>query len=131
TGGDAPAQPQLVSPLRSPGRPISLPAALVVTLAGAAVSGFVIGPWAAPVVGLAAAVVLLRPTLRALLTVGAVACVVISGLYVTQLAVRYNFPPGADWPSSFTAVTWVAWLAVALLVVDAVIEHLRSVRRQT
>jgi arabinofuranan 3-O-arabinosyltransferase len=130
-GGDAPVRPQLVSPLRSTGRPLSLQAALVLTLASAAVSGFVIGPWAAPVVGLAVAVVLLRPTLRALLTIGAVACVVISGLYVVQLEVRYRFPAGSDWPSNFSAVTWVAWLAVALLVVDAVIEHLRSIRRQT
>ncbi len=130
-GGDAPARPQLVSPLRSTGRPLSLQASLVVTLASAAVSGFVIGPWAAPVVGLAVAVVLLRPRLRALLTIGAVLCVAISGLYITQLEVRYHFPAGADWPSSFSAVTWVAWLAVALLVADAVIEYLRSVRRQT
>ena len=63
-GGDAPARPQLVSPLRSTGRPLSLQASLVVTLASAAVSGLVIGPWAAPVVGLAVAVVLLRPRLR-------------------------------------------------------------------
>jgi TRAP-type C4-dicarboxylate transport system permease small subunit len=131
TGEEPPARPQLVSPLRSTGRPLSLRGALVVTLASAAVSGFVIGPWAAPVVGLAVAVVVLRPKLRALLTIGAVLCVAISGLYVVQLEVRYNFPAGSDWPSSFSAVTWVAWLAVALLVVDAVIEHLRSIRRQT
>jgi hypothetical protein len=131
TGGDAPVRPQLVSPLRSTGRPLSLQAGLVLTLAAAALSGLVIGPWAAPVVGLAVAVVLLRPALRVLLTIGAVACVAISGLYVTQLEVRYHFPAGADWPSSFSAVTWVAWLAVALLVADAVIEYLRSVRRQT
>jgi TRAP-type C4-dicarboxylate transport system permease small subunit len=131
SGGDAPLRPQLVSPLRSTGRPVSLRAGLVLTLVSAAVSGFVIGPWAAPVVGLAVAVVVLRPTLRALLTIGAVALVVITGLYVTQLEVRYNFPAGADWPSHFSAVTWVAWLAVALLVADAVIEYLRSVRRQT
>jgi TRAP-type C4-dicarboxylate transport system permease small subunit len=131
TGENPPARPQLVSPLRSTGRPLSLRGALVVTLASAAVSGFVIGPWAAPVVGLAVAVVVLRPKLRALLTIGAVLCVAISGLYVVQLEVRYNFPAGSDWPSSFSAVTWVAWLAVALLVVDAVIEHLRSIRRQT
>ncbi|TMM10612.1 MAG: DUF3367 domain-containing protein [Actinobacteria bacterium] len=130
-GGDAPARPQLVSPLRSTGRPLSLQASLVVTLASAAVSGLVIGPWAAPVVGLAVAVVLLRPRLRALLTIGAVLCAAISGLYITQLEVRYHFPAGADWPSSFSAVTWVAWLAVALLVGDAVIEYLRSVHRQT
>jgi hypothetical protein len=60
-----------------------------------------------------------------------VALMAITGLYVTQLEVRYNFPAGADWPSNFSAVTWVAWLAVALLVADAVIEYLRSVRRQT
>jgi hypothetical protein len=77
------------------------------------------------------ALVLLRPSLRALLTIGAVLGVAICGLYITQLEVRYHFPAGADWPSSFSAVTWVAWLAVALLVVDAVIEHLRSVRRKT
>jgi hypothetical protein len=131
TSTDAPVRPQLVSPLKSTGRPISLPASLVLTLASAAVSGFVIGPWAAPVVGLAVAVVLLRPALRVLLTIGAVACVAISGLYVTQLEVRYHFPAGADWPSSFSSVTWVAWLAVALLVADAIIEYLRSIRRQT
>jgi hypothetical protein len=101
------------------------------TLASAAVSGFVIGPWAAPVVALAVAVVLLRPRLRVLLTIGAVACLAISGLYVLQLELRFKFPSGSDWPSNFSSVTWVAWLAVALLMVDAVIEHLRSIRRQT
>jgi hypothetical protein len=131
SGADAPVRPQLVSPLRSTGRPLSLQAGLVLTLASAAVSGFVIGLWAAPVVGLAVAAVVLRPTLRALLTIGAVVLVAITGLYITQLEVRYNFPPGADWPSNFSAVTWVAWLAVALLVADAVIEYLRSVKRQT
>src|SRR5207302_5303724 len=108
SGEGAPVRPQVVSPLRSTGRPLSLRAGLVLTLASAAVSGFVIGPWAAPVVGLAVAVVVLRPTLRALLTVGAVALVAITGLYVTQLELRYNLPAGADWPSSFSAVTWVA-----------------------
>jgi hypothetical protein len=130
-GVDTPVRPQLVSPFRSTGRPVSHQTALVLTLACAAVSGFVIGPWAAPVVALAVAVMLLRPRLRALLTIGAVACLAISGLYVLQLELRYNFPSGSDWPSNFSSVTWVAWLAVALLVVDAVIEHLRSIRRQT
>jgi hypothetical protein len=130
-GTDPPMRPQLVSPFRSTGRPVSLQTGLVLTLASAAVAGLVIGPWAAPVVGLAVAVVLLRPTLRVILTIGAVACVAISGLYVTQLEVRYHFPAGADWPSNFSSVTWVAWLAVALLVADAVIEYLRSIRRQT
>jgi hypothetical protein len=128
---DTPVEPQLVSPIRSTGRPFSRQTALVLMLASAAVSGFVIGLWAAPVVALAVGVVVLRPRLRSVLTIGAVACVAISGLYVVQLELRYHFPSGSDWPSNFSSVTWVAWLAVALLVVDAVIEHLRSIRRQT
>jgi hypothetical protein len=54
-------------------------------------------------------------------------------LYVVAQQARHHYPSVLDWPANFDRVNAVAWLAVLLLVSDAVLEVLQRVqgRRQT
>ncbi|HXY93341.1 MAG TPA: DUF3367 domain-containing protein, partial [Acidimicrobiia bacterium] len=99
--------------------------AVVVAGLGAA---FVSRWWIGAVVGAAALLVLLRPRWRVLLTLGAVACVAGTGLYVLVQEHRYRYPYDFFWVDHFSAAANVAWLAVLLLAADALVEVARSRR---
>ena len=126
-----PLQPELASPLASPGRRLSRRAGMYTTLAAAVIAGLVIGPLAAPVVGAAVALVAFRPGLRWVLTVGAVGGLFVAVAYIVELQVHYSFPTFLDWPEHFQKVAGLSWVVIAFLLADAVLEFLRSRRRQS
>jgi tetrahydromethanopterin S-methyltransferase subunit C len=96
---------------------------------GAIAAGLVIAPLVGLIVGVVLALVVGRPRRRGLLTLCAVGLVAASSLYVLQLQVRYHFPTKIEWPEHFDRVALLPWVAAALLLADAVIDHLRSLRR--
>ena len=124
-----PARPEPWSPMRASGRALSLPAGAVLVGATAVLCGLIIGPWAAIAVGVPAALVVARPRWRGLLGVGAVALLLGCAVYVVQLQYRYRFPTKIEWPDHFSRIGLLPWIGVALVVVDTVVESLRSRRR--
>jgi arabinofuranan 3-O-arabinosyltransferase len=95
---------------------------LLAGVAGLALSRW----WVGLVLAALVVVVLLRPALRAVLTVGACVAVAAVGLYVVVQQYRYRYPYEFFWVEHFDAVTDVAWLAVLLLAADACIELVRA-----
>ncbi len=104
-------------------RPGTTTTALTV-VATLVVFGAVIGP----VVGVALAVVaglaLRVQRSRPLLTIGSPALLVVSLAYIVAKQAVRHLPSGFDWPTYFERVHQVAWAAVALLVLDVVIDRL-------
>ncbi len=96
--------------------------ALVAAVAGITLSRW----WVGLVLGALVLLVLLRPALRAVLTLGACVAVAAVGLYVVVQQYRYRYPYEFFWVEHFDAVTNVAWLAVLLLAADACIELVRG-----
>jgi hypothetical protein len=114
--------PVMVSPSAPsawrPQPPVAVATVALTGLVGAVVIAPAVG------IGLAAAVglVLWRPQWRALLSVGSVALLAGSVLYVLQLQVRYRFPTKIEWPEHFDKVALLPWAALGLLFLNAVFE---------
>ncbi|GAC1312641.1 MAG: hypothetical protein NVSMB12_03040 [Acidimicrobiales bacterium] len=125
-----PVRPEPWSPARPSGRPLEARAGVTLVVATAVLSGLVIGPEAALAVGIPAAIVVGRPRWRGLLGWGAMALLAGCTAYVVQLQYRYRFPTKIEWPDHFSRLGLLPWIAVAWVVVDAVIEALRSRRRR-
>jgi hypothetical protein len=119
------AEPVFASPFVAAGTAPSL-RGLVLGPVLAGVAGAVLARWW---VGAVAAVcvlaVLLRPRLRPLLTIGAPLAVVLTGVYVIVQQYRYHYFSSFEWPTHFERVNDLAWLAVILLLADALVEILR------
>lgn len=91
------------------------------------------GGWALvnPVVGLLLAVASYRALrddrMRRWFVVGAPAMLVAAAGYVVVWQIRYDIPPGFEWPGEFSRAHPLAWLAVLVLVADTVIDRIWSV----
>lgn len=120
-----PVRPLLASPLRWSGRPLRRRTSVAVVVLGAVASAVVVAPVAGLIVGAILAAVVGRPRRRILLSGGATALLALSAAYVVQLQFRYRFPTKIEWPEHFDRVALVPWVATALLMADAVVEHLR------
>jgi hypothetical protein len=113
---------------RSDGAPPSVRAAVVTVLLGTALSAAVIGPAAGIVVGAVTLAVLRVRRARALTVLGPAVALAISGLYTIVSQARHNLPAGFEWPSYFPKVHQVAYVGVALLLVDVVADRLWTAR---
>jgi hypothetical protein len=117
--------PALANPLVAAGsrpRPLAIVgSALVVGVAGAAVSRWWVGLLAAALVVLVALV----PRTRFLVSLGAPIALGAAALYVVVQQYRHDYVADLDWPGRFTSVNELAWLAVILLLADVVIEVVR------
>ena len=98
--------------------------ALVATTLAAGVAGFAnTGILGGALLALAAVAALRMPKARPLLTLGAP---LLFGSAVAWMVLRQtleNLPPGFDWPTYFEGAHDPAWLAVLLLLLDAVVER--------
>lgn len=98
--------------------------ALVTTTVGAAAFGaLVIGPIPGLVLALAALLGLRLPRARPLLTVGGPACFAVAVGLLVGHQLWSSLPAGFDWPTYFEVVQQPAWLGVALVALDAVIDR--------
>jgi hypothetical protein len=102
------------------------PARLIVAvIVFAALTALVVNPQSAPFAAAALLVAALIPRGRALLRIGAVACLVISTLYILEVQYRYALPSSGQWVKAFGKVATLSWFVVVLLLLDVVIEWLR------
>jgi arabinofuranan 3-O-arabinosyltransferase len=120
---DAPIE--LATPVTGSGRARGVWDALGAAAVVALVTAFVLSPvWALPL-GAAAFVSAQWPRWRFVVSVGAVAGVVLVGaLYVIRQVVSHP-QPGFGWVTRFEFAHRLAFAALLLLVVDAVVEHRR------
>ncbi|HEY4377198.1 MAG TPA: hypothetical protein VGM93_08565, partial [Acidimicrobiales bacterium] len=87
------------------------------------VGGALIGPLAGVLLAVVAALAMRFVRARPLLTLGSPALLAISAAYIMAKQFADNLPAGFDWPTYFDAVHQVAWGAVALLVLDVVVDR--------
>ncbi|GAC1543746.1 MAG: hypothetical protein NVS3B12_32330 [Acidimicrobiales bacterium] len=130
-GPSLPAHPQARSPLWAVGRVLSRRAGVMVVVGAALISAVVIGPWAGLGVAVPVAVAVARPRWRGLISIGPLALLAACAVYVVQLQYRYRFPAKIEWPDHFDRIALLPWMAVAWVVVDTVVDLLRSRRRRS
>ena len=78
------------------------------------------------VVGAAVAVALRVPKGRIVLTIGAVAFAAAAGFWTVLVQAIDHVAPGVSWPPAFGTSGTLAWIAVAFLAADAVVEVANS-----
>jgi hypothetical protein len=89
-----------------------------------------VDPWCGVLAAAVALVVMLRPSWRALLVFVPPALLLTAGVYIVYLQRRYEFPSVFEWPTLFPRATTLAWIALALVGVDVVIELVRTWRQR-
>jgi arabinofuranan 3-O-arabinosyltransferase len=128
--GEPDATPVLVNPFGTAGpgsrTAVVAGAALVTALLGLVVARW----WIGAIAGVLVALVGLRPRLRPLLTVGAPLALGFVALYMMVDQHRHHWVSDLTWPSRYTGVSQLAWLAVVLLAGDAIIEIVRNRTRR-
>jgi hypothetical protein len=112
----------LVADGTRPSRALVIAGPIIAALVGA----FVARWWVGVIAGVGVLLVVLRPRLRGLLTIGAPATVVVVAIYVAVHQFRNDFAADFNWPLHFDRINDVAWLAVILLASDALVELLRT-----
>jgi arabinofuranan 3-O-arabinosyltransferase len=94
------------------------------TTLGALAFGFAFtGLIGAVILTVAAAVTLRLPRSRPLLTIGAPVLLVLTVGWMAGRQLFQELPPGFDWPTYFEAAQSPAWIAVLMLLLDAVVER--------
>lgn len=98
--------------------------ALVATVAASLVAGVaLVDPLAGVGLALVAAAALRLPRIRPLLVLGGPALFAASALALLVRQVRFSLPTGFDWPTYYDVLQGPAWIAVLLLVLDAVVDR--------
>ncbi len=126
--GTSAAGPVLRSPFSSGGRRPSLAVALGAAVGVGLVAGVFVKPAAGLLLGLTALWALVSSRARSLLTVGSVALIGLTGLYVVVQQFRYRYPPEFEWPTFFPIGNTLVWIAIVLLTADVVVELVRRGR---
>jgi arabinofuranan 3-O-arabinosyltransferase len=108
---------------RSDGAPPSVRTAVLTIIGAAGLSAIFIGPVAGLVVGAATALVLRVRRARFLTVLGPAALLGVSATYTLISQARHHLPSGFEWPTYFPKVHQVAYVGVALLLVDVVVDR--------
>jgi hypothetical protein len=89
----------------------------------AALAGVMVAPWVGVLIG-AATIALTARTRRFALLLPA-ALLAACGIYIVAEQALHRFPPVFEWPTLFPYVRTGAWIAVAILAADGIIEIVR------
>ncbi len=117
--------PRLSSPLTAGGKRPRIPIIIVATVVSGGIAAVTITPVAGlAIAALTACATTLGPT-RWLLGLGALGSVTASGAYTTIMQAIHHYPPGAFWPGHFATASQLAWLGLAMLTADVVVELAR------
>jgi hypothetical protein len=111
---------------REPG--LSRRASVLIAVGVGIAAGLAVGPWLGVIAAGLAVLVLMRPSWRALLVFAPPALIAAASVYIVYLQRRYRFPSVFEWPTLFPKATTLAWLALALIGIDVVIELVRTRR---
>jgi len=109
--------------LRYAGPVPSRQALLVVSVAALVLGAAVIGPVPGLVLGLAAVLALRVPRSRPLLVAGGPLVFAGTAAFVVLRQTISRYPIGFDWPTYFEVVQQPAWIAVALILLDVVVDR--------
>lgn len=118
-------QPVLASPFVTQGHRPPVPALLAWPAGVGAVTGMVITPAAGALVGLVVLITLSVRQSRLLLTFGAIGSAALAAGYTLVNQARYDHPTGFGWSDYFHKVHAIAFIAIALLAADALVELIR------
>ncbi len=117
--------PVLASPFVAGGsRPRMLTGILAASASGG-ITAITVTPELGLVVGIVAAAVSAVSPLRWLLSLGALGAASAAGVYTTAMQYIHHYPPGAFWPGHFETASQLAWVGIALLAADALVEMAR------
>jgi hypothetical protein len=119
-------RPAAYRPWRSADPPLSARRSLIVAVGSTLLGWLLIGWVAGLVVGAIVLVGANRSRLQVAPALVAVVGVALSGAYVIRSQITHHFPLVLEWPQHFEAVRDVAWVAVVLLGIDAVVRHLQA-----
>ena len=109
---------------RSAGAAPSIRATVVATVLAGLMSAAVISPIAGAVVAVATLAALHWRRARPITVLGPAATMALSGLYTMVSQFRHDLPPGFGWPQYFEKVHQVAYVGIALLAVELVVDRL-------
>jgi hypothetical protein len=93
------------------------------------IAGLTVSPWAGILVAVVTLIAVHRPRARVLLMLLPAALLFVAGVYLTSQQFRYHFPSVFEWPTLFPHARTPAWIAVMLLVGDAIVETALMQRR--
>lgn len=120
--------PRLSSPLTAGGSRPRVPFIILATVVSGTIAAVTITPLAGLIVGAATACATTLGPLRWLLGLGALGSAAASGAYTTIMQANHHYPPGAFWPGHFAIASQLAWLGLAMLAGDALVELARRGR---
>jgi hypothetical protein len=89
-------------------------------------AALVVRPWVGVLVAAVTLVLVVWPRWRPIAMVVPGALLALCGLYLIVGQVRYDYPSVFEWPTVFPRARTIAWIAVMLLVADALIEIVRE-----
>ena len=134
-GADLEPEPEaeaavLASPLVAPGRTPGWLGITVTTLIALVAGSVIVTPWVGVVFALIVLLVLLKPRWRVLLSLLPAVLLAACGAYIAAKQWHTKLPPTFEWPTFFSRVRTLGWLAVLFLAGDALVEIVRARRDQ-
>jgi len=120
-----PASPRLAGFWSSGGRRPSWLGAVATAVVGGGVAAAITNPAGGLAVGAAVLLALLVNWARVFLTAAAVGLAAATAVVMTVQQQQYHFPWVIQWPAQFPVANTLAWMAVAALGADALVEAVR------
>jgi len=97
-------------------------ARVIAVIASGVIAAIVVTPWVGLVVAAATIALTARARVRAVVLLVPAALLALCALYIVAEQYRYNYPSVFEWPTLFPHARTPAWIAVALLAADMVVE---------
>jgi hypothetical protein len=129
-GFDEPAEPRLGLPFAVRGRRPPWWAVAIIAVVTGAVAGVISAPLVGLAAGVAVAIALVVPQVRAVTSIVAVGLLVAAGVFVVHGQAVHKLPESSDWASAYESAGVLVWMAVVFLGADAVVETARQKARR-
>ena len=127
---DEPAEPRLGLPFAVRGRRPPWWAVAIIAVVTGAVAGVISAPLVGLAAGVAVAIALVVPQVRAVTSIVAVGLLVAAGVFVVHGQAVHALPESSDWASAYESAGVLVWMAVVFLGADAVVETARQKARR-
>ena len=127
---DEPPEPRLGLPFAVRGRRPPWWAVAIIAVVTGAVAGVISAPLVGLAAGVAVAIALVVPQVRAVTSIVAVGLLVAAGVFVVHGQAVHALPESSDWASAYESAGVLVWMAVVFLGADAVVETARQKARR-